>query len=103
MNAKHIEGGLTLVNPFQGARSVTYIPITCYTQNPGCSSVSQNIPLANAWESQNVDGFLIIIGPFFHMLTNHMCSINSLNCPSCQLVKYTNLHTQPIMLYCEPD
>ena len=52
---------------------MTYIPITCYTQNPGCSSVSQNILLANAWESRNGDGFLEIIGPSFHMLTKHMC------------------------------
>ena len=40
---------------------MTYIPITCYTQNPGCSSVSQNILLAYAWESRNVDGFLKLL------------------------------------------
>ncbi len=57
---------------------MTCIPITCYTQNQGCSSVSQNILLVNVWESQNVDGFLEIIGPSFHMFTKHMCTITVL-------------------------
>ena len=71
---------------------MTYIPITCYTQIPGCSSVSQNILLANAWESRNVDGFLEIIGPSFHMLTKHMCRVSYL------LVVYSTLFLRQIYL-----
>ncbi len=73
---------------------MTYIPITCYTQNPGCSSVSQNTLLVNAWESQNVDGFLEIIGPSFHMLSKHMCTSFS-SVTSVTSVIYTYLNQSP--------
>ena len=46
-----MEGGLTLVYPFQGARSCDLYSNNMLHTNPGCSSVSQNILLANAWFS----------------------------------------------------
>ncbi len=49
MNAKHIEGALNLVYPFQGAGSRDSIPSTSCTQNPVPSITSQSIPLANEW------------------------------------------------------
>ncbi len=49
MNAKHIEGALNFVHPFQGAGSRHSIPSTCYTQNPDPSITSQGIALANEW------------------------------------------------------
>ncbi len=66
---------------------MTYIPITCYTQNPSSSSVSQNILLANAWESRNIYGFLEINGPSFHMLTKHMCIKIDTKIPILYMVK----------------
>ncbi len=72
MNAEHIEGGLELSVPVSRSRIMWLIPLTCYTQNVGWTSDSQNNPLANAWGSWNVGGFLEIIGPSFYMLSNHM-------------------------------
>ena len=36
-------------------------------------SLSQNIQLANTWESQNVSGFLVITGPSLYIFSQHMC------------------------------
>ncbi len=49
MNAKHIEGALNFVYPFQGAGSHDSSPSTCFTQNPDPSITSQSIPSANSW------------------------------------------------------
>ena len=51
INAKHTEGALNFVYPFQGAGSRDSIPSTCYTQNPDPSITGQSIPLAYAWGS----------------------------------------------------
>ena len=75
---------------------------TCYIQNPGCS-ISQNILLANAWESRIVDGFLEISDPSFHMLTKHMCiwlihpNIEALRLPGTYAAKIDENQTPPCM------
>ncbi len=73
MNARHTQGGSELTVPVSRSRIMWPIASPCYTQIPGCSDSSQNILLAYAWGSWNVDGLLEIKGPSIYMINTHMC------------------------------